>query len=409
MSQPAHAEPAPPLQTGQRLSVTVADVAFGGEGVARVAGFVVFVPFGAPDEEVEVEVVEVKKNFARARLVRVVRPSPHRVAPRCRYFGTCGGCQYQHLDYAEQLRLKHRQLRDLLERLGGLDPGVVAPVVPCPRPYGYRNRIMVRSQWSRPEQRRVLGFLRHDSRLVVDVEACALAEPALNDQLRQVRAQPRPRSGTKVVLRLPPEGWELPPDSFFQNNFHLLPALVETLRTRLRAAGTRHLVDVFCGVGFFALELADRVESFAGVELDRRAIAAARRNAAARGVRHGEFVEGAAEEKLPALLERFAPGQTTVIVDPPRVGCTPVVRAALRAGRPAQILYVSCHPATLARDLQELVREGGYRLEAVIPLDMFPQTQHLECVADLRRPEHPSENDGVDLQAARVPDTLQPD
>jgi tRNA/tmRNA/rRNA uracil-C5-methylase (TrmA/RlmC/RlmD family) len=385
MSQPANAEPAPPLQPGQRLTVTVGDVAFGGEGVARVAGFVVFVPFAAPDEEVEVEVVEVKKNFARARLVRVARPSPHRVEPRCRYFGVCGGCQYQHLDYAEQLRLKHRQLRDLLERLGGLDASVVAPVVPCPQPYGYRNRIMVRTQWHKPEQRRVLGFLRHDSRLVVDVEECAIAEPALNAQLRRVRAAPPPRGGLKVVLRLPPAGWELPPDSFFQNNFHLLPALVETLRARLRAAGTRHLVDVFCGVGFFALELADLVESFAGVELDRRAIAAARRNAAARGVRHGEFVEGAAEEQLPALLGRFVPEHTTVIVDPPRVGCAPAVRAALRACRPAQILYVSCHPATLARDLQELVREGGYRVETVIPLDMFPQTQHLECVADLRQ------------------------
>jgi tRNA/tmRNA/rRNA uracil-C5-methylase (TrmA/RlmC/RlmD family) len=375
----------PPFQPGQRLSVTIGELAFGGEGVARVAGFVLFVPFVAPGEEVEVEVTEVRKNFARARLLRVLRPSPHRVEPRCRYFGACGGCQYQHLAYAEQLRVKHRQLRDLLERLGGLDSAVVAPVVPCPRPYGYRNRIMVRSQWNKPEQRRVLGFLRHDSRLVVDIEECAIAEPELNARLREVRAQPRPRSGVKVVLRLPPADWELPPDSFFQNNFHLLPALVETLRERLAAAGTRHLVDVFCGVGFFALELADRIESFAGVELDRRAIAAARRNAAVRGVRHGEFLEGHAEEVLPALLARFAPERTTVIVDPPRVGCAPPVRAALRAARPAQILYVSCHPATLARDLRGLVTEGGYRVERVVPLDMFPQTQHLECVADLRR------------------------
>lgn len=379
------AEAPPPFQPGQRLTATISDIAFGGEGVTRVEGFVVFVPFVAPGEEVELEVVEVKKHFARAHLVRVLRPSPHRVEPRCRYFGVCGGCQYQHLAYEEQLRVKHRQLRDLLERLGGLDPGVVAPVTPCPRPYGYRNRLMVRSQWSKPEQRRVLGFLRHGSRLVVDIEECVIAEPELNARLREVRAQPRPRSGVKVVLRLPPAGWELPPDSFFQNNFHLLPALVATLRERLAAAGTRHLVDVFCGVGFFALELADRVDSFAGVELDRRAIAAARRNAAARGVRHGDFVEGHAEEVLPVLLERFVPERTTVIVDPPRVGCAPPVRAALRAARPAQVLYVSCHPATLARDLRELVGEGGYQLERVIPLDMFPQTQHLECVADLRR------------------------
>lgn len=375
----------PPFQPGQRFAATVGELAFGGEGVVRVEGFVVFVPFVAPGEEVELELVEVKKHFARARLVQVLRPSPHRVEPQCRYFGVCGGCQYQHLAYTEQLRIKQRQLGELLQRLGGLDPAVVAPVVPCPQPYGYRNRIMVRSQWSRPAQQRLLGFLRWDSRLVVDVEACALAEPALNEQLRQVRAQPRPRSGTKVVLRLPPEGWELPPDAFFQNNFPLLPRLVATVREALQSAGTQHLVDVFCGVGFFALELANWVESFAGIELDRRAIAAARRNAAARGLAgRGEFVEGAAEVRLPELLERFSAVRTTVLVDPPRVGCAPPVRAALRAARPAQILYVSCHPATLARDLRELTAEGGYQLERVTPLDMFPQTQHLECVADLR-------------------------
>jgi tRNA/tmRNA/rRNA uracil-C5-methylase (TrmA/RlmC/RlmD family) len=373
-----------PFQVGQRLVAAVSDVAFGGDGVARVNGFVIFVPFVLTGEVVELELTEVKRQFARARLVRVVRPSPMRVEPRCRYFGVCGGCQYQHLAYEEQLRVKHRQVSDLLQRLGGVAPDVVAPVIPCPAPYGYRNRIMLRSQWNKPEQRLAIGFIRHDSRLVVDIEECAIAEPALSARIREVRAHPPPKGGLKVVLRLPPEGWELPPDSFFQNNFHLLPGLVETARARLHAAGTRHLVDVFCGVGFFALELADVVESFAGVELDRPAIKAARRNAAARGVANGEFVDGRAEELLPDLLGRFAPERTTVVLDPPRVGCAAPVLAALRATRPAQILYVSCHPATLARDLKALCAGGACRIERVVPLDMFPQTQHIECVADLR-------------------------
>ena len=374
-----------PWAPGQRHVVTVDDLAFGGEGVARLGEFVVFVPFALVGEEVEVELVEVKRRFARARLLAVRRPSPLRVQPRCPHFGECGGCQYQHLVYEEQLRVKHKQVGDLLERLGGFARAVVAPVKPCPAPYGYRNRIMIRSQWNKPEQRLVIGFLRHDCGLVVDLEECAIAEPLLNEQIRRVRAHPPPKGGLKAVLRIQPEGWELPRDSFFQNNFHLLPELVATVRERLQAAGTRYLVDVYCGVGFFALELADLVTAFAGVELDRLAIQAARRNAEARGATNGEFLAGQAEELLPALLARFPAAASSLILDPPRRGCVPASLTALRAAGPQQILYVSCHPATLARDLKALCAEGRYRLEQVIPLDMFPQTQHVECVADLRR------------------------
>jgi tRNA/tmRNA/rRNA uracil-C5-methylase (TrmA/RlmC/RlmD family) len=374
----------PPFQTGQRHVLHVQDLAFGGEGVGRLDDFVVFVPFTLVGEEVEVELTEVKRHFARARLLAVRQASPHRVAPRCPHFGECGGCQYQHVAYPEQLRLKHKQVTDLLQRLGGLPPTVVAPILPCPQPYGYRNRIMIRSQWNRPEQRLNLGFLRHDNRLVVDLETCAIAEPALNDQLRQTRAHPPPKGGLKVVLRLAPPDWELPRDSFFQNNFHLLPQLVQTVRARLESAGTRHLLDAYCGIGFFALELASTVESFLGVELDTAAIHAARRNAAARRITNGEFIVGRTEEQLAALLGRGHPAHTTVLLDPPRTGCARPAIEALRTAGPAQILYVSCHPATLARDLKALGADHRFVLEHVQPLDMFPQTQHVECVADLR-------------------------
>ena len=365
--------------------LTISDIAFGGEGVARVDDFVVFVPFVAPGEVVEAEVTEAKKRFARARLVRVVEPGPARVPAPCPYFGRCGGCQYQHLDYPVQLQLKHKQIRDLFQRIGGLDPALIAPVIPCPQPYGYRNRIMIRSQWDKFKQGLNIGFLRADSRLVEDIEACSIAEPALNEQLCRVRAQPPPKGGLKVVLRIAPEGWEVPPDSFFQNNFFLLPKLVEVVRERLRHAGTRHLADVYCGVGFFSVELADLIESFTGVEYDRLAVQAARRNAAARGRANGEFIAGAAEEWLPALLARHAPGTTTVLLDPPRKGCQVEVLHALRQAGPAQILLVSCHPATMARDLNVLCAGGVVNVAQVTPLDMFPQTAHVECVADLRK------------------------
>jgi tRNA/tmRNA/rRNA uracil-C5-methylase (TrmA/RlmC/RlmD family) len=369
---------------GDKLTLTINDIAFGGEGVARANDFVVFVPFVAKNEEVEVELTDVKKRFARARLLRVLKPAPERVDPECRYFSQCGGCQYQHLSYETQLQLKHKQIRDLFQRIGGLEPSSISPVVPCPQPYGYRNRIMIRSQWDKFKQGLNIGYIRADNRLVVDIHECKIAEPALNNQIQHVRAQPPPKGGLKVVLRIPPEGWLVPPDSFFQNNFFLLPSLVEAVRQRLRDSGTRRLADIYCGVGFFSIELADEVESFVGIEYDRMAVKAARQNAAARGKHNGEFLAGAAEELLPGVLEKLDPGQTTVLLDPPRKGCRPETLDLLCRTRPAQILYVSCHPATMARDLNVLCARNVFKLAQVVPLDMFPQTAHIECVADLR-------------------------
>jgi tRNA/tmRNA/rRNA uracil-C5-methylase (TrmA/RlmC/RlmD family) len=433
---------------GDKVTLTISDIAFGGEGVARVGEFVVFVPFVALGEVVEAEVTEVKKSFARAKLLRVAQAAPERVAPVCRYFTDCGGCQYQHLDYGAQLVLKRKQIADLFERVGKFDGAVVAPVIPCPQPYGYRNRIMIRSQWDKFKQGLNIGFIRADNRLVVDVEECAIAEPALNAEIARVRANPPPKGGIKVVLRIAPEGWTVPRDSFFQNNFFLLPKLVETVRGALAEAGARQLLDVYCGVGFFSIELAGAVERFIGVELDQLAISAARKNAAARGATNGEFIAGPAEELLAGLLgvmqteattpfpsplpsplgegESFGsatvkaasgqfpdrlkgtpsprgegrgegkrivqsslgglnPNVTTVLLDPPRKGVHREMLELLRATRPAQVIYVSCHPATMARDLNILCAEGVFSLARVTPLDMFPQTQHVESVADIRR------------------------
>jgi tRNA/tmRNA/rRNA uracil-C5-methylase (TrmA/RlmC/RlmD family) len=417
-----------PFKIGDQLTLTIQDIAFGGEGVGRAgtgsevkgrepgAGLVsagaaaldfhpltpdgnlmvMFVPFVLVGEVVEVEITWVKKKFARAKLLRVVQPSSERVEPACRYFGQCGGCQYQHVDYATQLRLKHKQIADLFQRIGGFEQARVAPVIPCPRPYGYRNRIMIRSQWNKPEQKLNIGFVRWDCGLVEDIEECKIAEPVLNEEIRRVRAHPPPKGGIKVVLRVPPEDWDVPPDSFFQNNFFLLPKLVETVRGFLRDSGARHLVDLYCGVGFFGIELADAVESFTGVEYDQRAIQSARRNAAARKISNGEFIASAVEAVLPELLKRFSPQSTTVLLDPPRKGCLPQTLQLLREMNPAQVIYVSCHPATMARDLNILCGDGVFELARVQPLDMFPQTQHVECVADLRTAQSLARTHGMD-------------
>jgi tRNA/tmRNA/rRNA uracil-C5-methylase (TrmA/RlmC/RlmD family) len=405
------------LKLADKISLTIHDIAFGGEGVGRIRvprdkgqgtgdknspattegeilspstchpspdTFVVFVPFVLVGETVEAEITEVKKNFARAKLLRVVAPSPERVAPECRYFTQCGGCQYQHIDYAAQLRIKHKQISDLFERVGKISPDKIQPVLPCPSPYGYRNRIMIRSQWNGPAKKLEIGYIRADNNFVVDIEECKIAEPALNGQIKQVRANPPPRGGLKVVLRVQPDGWDVPRDSFFQNNFFLLPKLVETVRGFLRDGGAQHLVDLYCGVGFFGIEAADVVESFVGVEYDQLAIKAARQNAESRKINNGEFVAAQVENILPELLQKFSPEKTAVILDPPRKGCWPETLKLLRRTKSAQVIYVSCHPATMARDLNILCGDGVFNLARVQPLDMFPQTQHVECVAELR-------------------------
>ena len=420
-----------PLAPGQRVTVHIHDVAFGGDGVGRVendelrrtkdegnasvppAGSsldirpssfpVVFVPFTAVGEEVEVEITEVKKNFARGKLVRVITASPERATPECAVFGVCGGCQYQHLNYPTQLALKQKQVADLFERLGKFPRAVVRAVIPCPQPYHYRNRIMIRSQWNKPEQRLSIGYLRWDCGLVVDIKECPIAEPGLNAEILRVLADPPPKGGLKVSLRIPPEDWDVGPDTFFQNNFFLLPGLVAAARAALVAGGAKYLVDVYCGVGFFGISLGDAVEKFVGVELDKPAIKAAKNNALRHKRLNGEFILGDAQVLLPELLQRFPAAETCVLLDPPRAGLPKSAVEQLRAVQPKQIIYVSCHPATLARDLNLLCAEGVFDLVSVQPLDMFPQTQHVECVAELRLGTQESRVESRESRAGNAP------
>ena len=373
----------PPLKIGDQIELEIDDMAFGGEGVGRIDDFVIFVPFVIKGEVALVKVTEMKKAFGRARLIKILKPSTERTEPRCEHFGTCGGCQYQHIEYETQQHIKESQVRDLFERIGGLRKELVKDLIPCPEPYNYRNRIMVRRQWNKIEQRAVYGFLHWDSRLVVDLQECHIAEHALNNQLAELRENPPPRNMQKVVLRMMPDDWQLHRDSFFQNNFHLLPKLVNTVRDCLTDSGSKYLVDAYCGIGFFSLSLADLVEGFVGIDIDKQCILPARKNLEARDISNGEFLLGKTEEHMDELLKRFPAEETTIILDPPRKGCHQEGLDMLAKAHPQQVIYVSCHPATLARDLKWL-SDNGYELKSVTPLDMFPQTQHVECVADLR-------------------------
>ena len=371
-------------EAGQIVKIKIDNIAFGGEGVGRIEDFVVFVPLVIEGEEVEAKIIEVKKSFARGELVKIIKPSKIRINAECEYFGDCGGCQYQHISYDEQLKIKQKQITDLFNRIGGFSQDKVAPVIACPQKFNYRNRILIRSQWNGKAKKLLVGFRKRNSHWVVEINDCKIAEPALNKQIPEVRENPPKRGGIKINLRVTPEDWSVPDHSFFQTNFFILPKMVDQVRKIFKSNDSEYLIDTYCGVGFFAIELANLTKQFVGVESDKLAIKAAQENAIKFGATNGEFIDGRTEDLLPELLKKFSPNKTSVILDPPRKGCAPSAIDQLRKVKPSQIIYISCHPATLARDLNILCSEGVYKLERVYPIDMFPHTQHIECITDLR-------------------------
>ncbi len=394
------------LQPGQRVELDITDVAFGGNGIGRVEGFVVFVPFVLAGERVEVEIVEVKKRYATADLVRVLTPSPHRVEPVCPYYRQCAGCQYQHVDYRHQLELKRKQIVDIFQRIAGIKEPPIEPVVASPREYGYRNKIVVHGP-GKP------GFWTVRGRSIIPIESCPIARDEINTKLAgmleadkhttlrcdsagnvwkfDVGATSRSRPGGRsyedseeVMLEEVVLGKTLrvPVGSFFQVNREVIELVIEHCRQIFAASGCTTLVDAYCGVGLFALFLGGRVY---GIEEDARAIRAANENAARLGLSRYDFYPGKTERLLFYTLRQCKLDETCLLLDPPRSGCGKPVLKTLREQKPRKIIYISCAPPMLARDLKELLA-AGYRLERVTPFDMFPQTAHCEAVAELSFP-----------------------
>lgn len=349
------------------MQLTIHDVAFGGKGVGRSEGLVVFVPFTIPGETVEVELTRRKKNYAEADLISVTSPSPDRVEPPCPYFGRCGGCAYQHLSYPAQLAIKAAQVEQTLRRVGKLSDVPMRPIVASPKPYGYRNRIRVHSVGG------ITGFYARDADALLDIEQCPIASPEVNERLGQLRSRLLPDGDYTVS--------EQRKQFFEQTNSEVARELL-ALVGELAASGGR-LVDAYCGAGFFSRYLRDRYDEVIGIEENEFAIAQARNLAAP----NERYMAGDVGTYLPEVLGALGtmgdPGETTLILDPPAIGVTPRVLDAILAARPREVIYVSCNPATLARDLAALCR--SYRLESVTPLDMFAQTAEIEVVAHLAR------------------------
>jgi 23S rRNA (uracil1939-C5)-methyltransferase len=405
-----------------RMRLRLTDFAYGGEAFGRDDdGRVVFVPFGMASETVEIDVQDEHKRWARARLLSILDASPQRVVPRCQHFQMCGGCHYQHMAYETQLQAKTNIVRDQLQRLGGMDPTLVQDTIPCPEPWNYRSRLSLHLT---PEGR--LGFVTADGDRVFPLEACHLPTPAVdalwkNLDVTELEGVARvdvqsddagqnmivfyadrpPEQELEIALEtcvvwISPEGqwvlaggepltfdvlnhsFQVSAGSFFQVNRLLTPKLVERAMAGLALSAGETVFDLYAGVGLFSLFAAAQGAAVVGVE---SAASACLDYEANLEIYDGvDLYEASVDEVLPAIDRRA----DAIIADPPRAGLGSRVVADIARLAPERFVYVSCDPATLARDARGLA-EGGYELIECVPIDLFPQTFHIETVSTWRR------------------------
>jgi tRNA/tmRNA/rRNA uracil-C5-methylase (TrmA/RlmC/RlmD family) len=406
----------------QTVELAIRSVAYGGGGVARHEGQVWFVPGALPGETVAARRVRDRGRYAEARLVQVLNPSPHRVAPACPLAvapegrdpaaqNVCPGCCYQHADYAEEVRLKQGQLVELLARGAGVAGRAFDPPQPSPASLAYRNKLVLHAQKDGTDTR--LGYFMEDNATVVDVAACPIAVTPIGERLTALRTAPgflnglrdgmtltlrhtardgvvwwrgRARSTeTWLVERLPLGDLSVPRASFCQVNPGVADLLFREVMDTLGALRPDAVADLYCGVGVFALGAAALgVPAVIGVDADASALRAAQFNARQRGLDGVAWERARAAQGLRRIGRRLAGRRAVVIVDPPRTGLDPATRQGLLALAPAGVLYVSCAADRLARDAAAF-REAGYALERVRLFDMFPRTACFETAATFVR------------------------
>ncbi|MFO7742135.1 MAG: class I SAM-dependent RNA methyltransferase [Anaerolineae bacterium] len=406
------------------IDVELTTMAHGGDALGRHEGKVIFVPYAIPGETVRAEIIEDKEHYAFARLVEVVEPSPHRVDPPCPYFGQgkCGGCQWQHIEYPAQLRLKADVLADQLERIGGMEEPPLRATVADETGWAYRNHAQFR-----PAPGGGLGFQSGSGEgagpEIVAIDTCMILHPLLSElygaidldveglvrlvlrvgtatgdcligfEMEEDRPPALKSDETVSCVMLLAEGgyanlignnyitevvaghpYRISASSFFQVNTRQAAELVRLALEHLDLEGDETVVDGFCGVGLFTTHVAERAELVIGVESSPSAIDDLLVNT--EGLDNVEVVEGAVED----VLGEISVPVDAALLDPPRGGVDRSALDGLVELRPQRIVYVSCDPATLARDAERLGR-GGYRLVDVCPVDMFPQTYHVESVS----------------------------
>jgi 23S rRNA (uracil1939-C5)-methyltransferase len=374
------------LKLGDRIELFIDRLSIGGRGVARHQGIVVFVENVAPKETIEAEVTLLKKNHAEATLLRVLTPSAFRITPDCPVYGVCGGCNWQHLSYSEQLRQKRSLVEESLRKFSGfsVNDGEVREVIASPAEFHYRNRIQLHYQGSK------IGFFKRGSHQIVDIERCLIAEEPLNNEIPRLRRALDGKKPGRMELALNADGAVGAESGFSQVNSAQNTQLINDVVNRAIELASHHtkmtVFDLFAGSGNFTFPLATalpQAEIFAA-ELDpaavKRAVLAIRRfqdlgqpqfgRISFECTDVGEFLKRSKNRPSRAL------NPTLIVLDPPRTGCGTEVMTLLAESLPENIFYVSCHPVTLARDLKFLAAVG-YRMVRIQPFDMFPQTDHL--------------------------------
>ena len=411
-----------PFDYHEELELEISSLSNLGAGIARVQlesgsedteadkaqGWVVFVPHTLPGEKVRARIFRNDKSHSQADLIEVINPSPDRLEPKCTLFGKCGGCQYQHLSYEKQLAWKTRQVEELLEHMAGVETEV-SPAIPSPKQWGYRSKIT--PHFKRPRDGKIgdIGFLLAGQRShLVDVPQCPIAMDEINAALPGIREEARGnakiyKKDATLLLRATqgrvetnhrnPISETVATDAgditfhflagdFFQNNPFILPAFTGYVAEQASSCGAHYLVDAYCGSGLFSLCLAHKFKQVAGVEVSETAADWARRNAKLNEIENATFLAASAEAIFADIT--FPSEETAVVIDPPRKGCNQEFLNQLFAFGPSKVVYVSCNPATQMRDLTEFL-SAGYKLSAVQPFDLFPQTRHLECVIVLEK------------------------
>ena len=387
---------------GDIVDVRIEKIVPKGFGIGFLEGLTVFVPLTAAGDRLRARIGKIKGNSAFCEVGEILEPGPERQTPPCPYFGACGGCDLQQINYEAQLAAKIGIVRDCLERIGKFDSIGEIPIVASPQPLGYR----LRAQWHADVRTRKLGYFRRESHDVIDVEHCPIATPELNGALSELRAnipweniwanriaidaahgdgpevsiyaEELVEPTVDLVMKVLEDEYAFSARTFFQGNRFLVAELV-----RLAVEGTegKHAADLFSGVGLFSLALARRFEKVSAVEAHGPAVEYAEKNARNAGLSNIEFVRGAVEHFV-----RVPPSDPVdlVLLDPPRAGTSKETIQRVMELRAPVISYVSCEPSILARDLRWFA-DGGYEIEKITAVDLFPQTHHVETVVRLKR------------------------
>jgi tRNA/tmRNA/rRNA uracil-C5-methylase (TrmA/RlmC/RlmD family) len=314
----------------------------------------------------------------------------------CRHYGICGGCSYQHIDYECQLEMKQQQVKEVFTRIGSIVNPEVSDIVPSPLCYGYRGKARLHAAKTNAGVR--LGFMDVSGGRLVDIERCEIMDETINDQIRETRAKGRDSfddsdvtlwsghqdpSEDTVVRMVKGREFLVPSSGFFQANLHLTGRMVDEVCRLIGAENRDTVIDACCGSGLFSIFLAPFALRVIGVEINEKSVRYARENAKRQDIGNTEFICGDVEDVLFDMARR-KDHTDLVIFDPPRTGLSGKTIGCVSELKLREIVYISCDPATQARDLK-IFRDNGYCLESLLPMDMFSQTEHIETIALLKR------------------------